>query len=155
VIAGAIGGVAISLLLIVAALARHQDVWIVFKGAAAPFLGERAARPGLDPGAVALGVLCHLAVSIVWGVLFAALFYGLSRGATLVAGALWGLFVWFGMYYVVLPFAGLERMAQQPHPGMTILAHVVFGLAVAIGFLPFQRTRPHLSGPITRVPAPY
>src|SRR5205823_1631571 len=89
-VAGIIGGVVIAIALVVGALAKGQDVWPSFKGAAAPFLGERAMRPGFDGAAVLLGVICHFAVSIIWGVLFAAIFFGLSRGATVAAGAVWG-----------------------------------------------------------------
>jgi len=152
VAAGVIGGAVIALAMLVTALVRGADIWIGVKAAAAPFLGERALRPGFDAEAVAFGMACHFAVSIVWGVLFSALFYGMSRGATVVAGALWGLVVWFVMYYVVLPLAGLEQMASQAPAGPSILLHVLFGLAVGIGFLPFQRPRPELPGPITGAP---
>jgi len=155
VVAGALGGAVIAIAMIIAALSRQEDLWIPLKAAAAPLLGERALQPGLDPGAVALGALCHLAVSIAWGVLFAALFHGLSRPATVVAGAMWGLIVWFGMYYLVLPLVGLEQMARLAPTGPALLSHVVFGLAVGIGFLPFQHPRPHISGPMTRVPVIY
>jgi hypothetical protein len=155
VVAGVIGGVVIAVVMLIAALSRHQDIWIGMKGAAAPFLGERAMRPGFDPGAVALGVLCHFAVSIVWGVLFSVFFYGLSRGATVVAGALWGIIVWFSMYYLVLPIVGLEQMANAAPAGMAILSHLLFGLAVGIGFLPFQHPRPHVSGPVAGAPVLY
>jgi hypothetical protein len=154
IVAGIVGGAVIALVMLLATLVKQQDIWPGLKGAAAPFLGERALQPGFDPGAVALGVACHFAVSIVWGILFAALFSGLSRGATIVAGAIWGLIAWFGMSYVVLPLAGLEQMARQAPAGTAILSHLMFGLAVGIGFLPFQRTRPPFAGPLTRLPAP-
>jgi hypothetical protein len=153
VVAGAIGGAALALVLLAAALVQQRDLWTVMKGAAAPFLGERATAPGFELGAVVLGVLAHFAVSIVWGVLFAAIAHGLSRGLTVVAGALWGIVVWFGMYYLVLPLVGLPQVAEATPLGMAILSHVIFGLAVGIGFLPFQRTRPHATPPGTPVPA--
>ena len=154
VVAGIIGGAVIALVMLLATLVKQQDIWLGLKGAAAPFLGERALQPGFDPGAVAVGVACHFAVSIVWGVLFAAVFFGLSRGGTIVAGAIWGLMAWFVMFYVMLPLAGLQQMARQVPAGTAILSHLMFGLAVGIGFLPFQRTRPPFSGPLTRLPAP-
>lgn len=153
VVAGVIGGVVIALVMLVAALAKGQDIWPGFKGAAAPFIGERAMQPGFDAGAVVLGVVCHFAVSIVWGVLFAAVFYGLSRGATVAAGVLWGVVVWLGMFYIVLPIAGLPQVARSEPIAMAIISHVIFGLSVAIGFLPFQHPRPHAAPPATHAPA--
>lgn len=153
-VAGVLGGIAIAVVLVVGALAKGQDIWPAFKGAAAPFLGERATTPGFDGPAVLLGILCHFAVSIGWGVLFAAIFFGLSRGATIAVGALWGIVVWLGMYYVLLPLVGQSQMARNEPVAMAIVSHVIFGLAVAIGFLPFQRTRPHTAPPSRHIPVP-
>jgi hypothetical protein len=154
VVAGIVGGAVIALAMLLAALLKQQDIWLGLKGAAVPFLGDRALQPGFDPGAVAVGVASHFAVSIVWGVMFAAIFFGLSRGATIMAGAIWGLIAWFVMSYVVLPLAGLEQMARQTPVGTAILSHLMFGLTVGVGFLPFQRTRPPFSGPLTRLHVP-
>ncbi len=143
VVAGIIGGIVIAIVLVVSALVKGGDLWVPLKGAAAPFLHERAAQPGFDATAVALGAICHFAISIVWGVLFAALFYGLSRGATVAAGVGWGIVVWAVMYYAVLPLAGLADHARATPVPTAILSHVVFGLAVALGFLPFQHPRLH------------
>jgi hypothetical protein len=152
IIAGIIGGAVLSALLVVANVAAGHDAWLALKGAAAPFIGERAQLPGFDAGAVVLGLVCHFAVSIVWGLLFAVISYGLGRGATVLAGALWGIVVWFGMYYLVLPVAGLPDVARETPLVNAILSHVVFGLAVGIGFLPFQHERP-AAPPVTRAPA--
>jgi hypothetical protein len=140
--------------MLIAAQIKGQDLWPSLKGAAAPFLHERAMQPGFDGPAVVLGVLCHFAVSIGWGVLFAALFYGLSRGATVAAGALWGFVVWLGMFYIVLPLAGLSQMASSEPIAMAIVSHVIFGLAVAVGFLPYQQPRPHTTPPTAHATAP-
>lgn len=153
VIAGVIGGAVVATLMLIGALAQGQDIWIGMKGAGAPFLRERAMAPGFDAAAVTLGIICQFAVSIVWGVLFAAIFSGLSRGATVVAGALWGIVVWLGMFYIVLPVLGLSQMAKAEPVSMAIVSHVVFGLAVGIGFLPFQHPRRHAHPPITHARA--
>lgn len=141
IIAGLIGGAVSSVFMTIMNLAKGQDIWIGMKIAGMPFLGERAMQPGFDLGPVLIGVLSHFAVSIGWGVLFGLLFYGASRGATLVGGALWGIVVWLGMYYVVLPIVGLAELARMAPVGMAVFEHVLFGLAVGLGFLPFQRRR--------------
>jgi hypothetical protein len=138
-IGGIVGGIAVSLVMLAGALGQKHDVWQPLKGASVPFLGDRAMAPGFDMTAVVVGVLSHFAVSIVWGILFGLLFYGLSKGATILAGAVWGIVVWLGMYYVLLPLIGLGKMAAGAPLGFAIIGHVIFGLAVAIGFLPWQR----------------
>jgi hypothetical protein len=47
------------------------------------------------------------------------------------------------MYYAVLPLAGLAEHARAVPIPQAVLSHVVFGLAVALGFLPFQHPRVH------------
>ena len=152
VVAGIIGGLVLAAILVVANIAAGGDGWAALKGAAAPFLGARAQADGFDGGAVALGLACHFAISILWGLLFAVISYGLSRGATVLAGALWGIVVWFGMFYLVLPVAGLPGVAQSTPLLDAIVSHLAFGLAVGVGFLPFQHERP-TAPPVRPAPA--
>ena len=132
------GGVLTTMMTLMSAL-RGKDVWFGMKGAAAPFLGERAMTPGFDPIAVPMGLALHLFISIGWALGFASLFYGLSTKATVLAGAFWGADVWLGMYYVVLPLVGLASMRADAPMSRAVLYHVFFGLILALAFLPFQR----------------
>lgn len=141
VIAGIVGGITIAAFMTLINLAQQRDIWVGMKAAGAPFLHDRALQPGFDPAAIGVGIISHFAVSIVWGVLFAFLFYGLSRANTILTGAIWGIVVWLGMYYVLLPLLGLSGLAASAPTGMAIIEHVLFGLGVGIGFLPFQRPR--------------
>lgn len=141
-VAGIVGGVAIAAFMTLVNIAQRKDLWMGLKGAGAPFLHNRALQPGFDPMAVLVGVFSHFAVSIVWGVLFGLLFFGFSRSSTVLIGALWGIVVWLGMYYLVLPVLGLSALAAGAPIGMAIVEHLIFGLGVGIGFLPFQRPRP-------------
>ena len=70
------------------------------------------------------------------------LVYGLSKPMTLLASLAFGIAVWLGMYYVVLPLAGLGDMARGSPISSAIMTHVVFGLGLGVGFLPFQRRKP-------------
>jgi hypothetical protein len=141
VAAGLIAGAWLSIIMLLVNIAKNQDVWVGMKMAAMPFLGERATQPGFDLGPVALGLLSHFAVSAIWGLLFGVLFYGLSKGATVAVGALWGVVVWIGMYYVVLPVVGLASLARSVPIGMAVANHVLFGVLVGLAFLPFQITK--------------
>jgi hypothetical protein len=135
------GGVLTTMMTLMSAL-RGKDVWFGMKGAAAPFLGERAMSPGFDALAVPMGLALHLFISIGWALGFAALFYGLSKKATVLAGAFWGVVVWLGMYYVVLPLVGLASMRAGAPMSRAVLYHVFFGVILALAFLPFQRRQP-------------
>ncbi|HET6585494.1 MAG TPA: DUF6789 family protein [Nannocystaceae bacterium] len=141
--AGAIAGAVLVAFMTVMSLVKGLDVWSsVFKGASAPFFGEAATQPGFDLWPVLVGALCHFAISIGWGMLFGLLFYGVSKPATVLAGALWGVVVWIGMFYVVLPIVGLREMAREAPVLAGVVYHVVFGLALGAGFLPFQHRKP-------------
>jgi hypothetical protein len=143
IVAGLIAGAVMCVMLVIAAVEKGGNIWQPLKGAATPFLHERAMQPGLDVPAIAAGLGCHFAIAAIWGALFGVLAYGLSRGLTVVAGAVWGIVVWIGMYYVVLPLAGMGDVPRHVPIAQAIISHVVFGLIVSFGFLPFQRTRPH------------
>ena len=140
--AGAIAGAVLTAFMIVMALVKGMDPWqTALKGAAAPLLGDAAMRPGFELGPVLLGLVCHFAVSIGWGLLFGLIAYGLSKPMTMLAGALWGVVVWLGMFYVVLPLVGLADMARESPVSTAVIYHVFFGIALGAGFLPFQRRK--------------
>jgi hypothetical protein len=141
IVGGVAGGIAIALVLAFLAFTSTGDVWPALKGAGYPFLGDRAAAPGFDLLAVLIGVASHFAVSIVWGVLFGLLFYGISRAATVIAGVAWGIVVWAGMYFVVLPAVGLGAMAASAPRALSLIQHMIFGAGVGVGFMAFQQ--PH------------
>ncbi len=140
-VGGFVGGALMTLLGLTMSLAHGRDIWPGIKGAALPFIGDRAMQPGFETSPVLIGLLTHFAVAIAWGTLFGMIAFGLSRGATLVAGVIWGLIVWVGMFYVVLPMIGLGFITRSVPIGAAILQHIVFGIGVAAGFLPFQRWR--------------
>lgn len=146
VVAGLVsGGVLTAMMTIMSAL-RGKDIWFGMKGTAAPFLGERAMSPGFDLLAVPMGLALHLFISIGWALAFVSIFYGLSKKATVLAGAFFGVVVWLGMYYVVLPLVGLASMRDGAPMSRAIAYHVFFGVILALAFLPFQRRLPTHSG---------
>jgi hypothetical protein len=142
VIAGIFGGIVLSLYGLLAAVASGADPWVTFKAPAAPFLADRAFAPGFDAGAVVLGILIHFAVSIGWGALFGFFAFSANAVRTVLFGAAYGVLVWFVMYRLVLPLVGLGALAESAPVGPAILEHIIFGLALAIAFLPFQRRVP-------------
>jgi hypothetical protein len=138
-LAGLAGGFAISVFMVASSLINGLDVWPSFKAAALPFMGTQVFAPGFDLAAVMLGVSTHFFLSMVWGVVFAVVAYGLSRLTTLVAAAAWGLVVWFAMHWVALPLLGYMDVAKAIPVNVALFEHLLFGLAMGIVFLPFQQ----------------
>lgn len=137
-VAGLIGGVVLSVLLLMSTLVQEANVWMALKGPGTPFLGERAGAPGFDVLAIFVGQAVHFAISAAWGILFGVIAYGWSRPMTVIAGLPYGIVVWLGMYYVALPIVGMAEMARATPVGMAVFLHLIFGLMVGVGFLPFQ-----------------
>jgi hypothetical protein len=149
-VAGIVAGLILALFLVATHLAGGQDVWLAFKGAGAPLLGERAMQPGFDALAVIVGVLAHLGVSIAWGAAFGLLFFGLTKGMTMVAGFFWGFAVWIGMYYLLLPVLGLGDVARSTPLSLALVSNLLFGLVLGSGFLPYPRVYPGSTLPRAR-----
>lgn len=150
VVAGLVSGGVLTAMMTVMSAVRGKDIWFGIKGTAAPILGDVAMQPGFHALAVPLGLALHLFISVGWALAFAAIFYGLSRKATLLAGALWGVVVWLGMYYVVLPLVGLASMREGAPLSRVLAYHVFFGVILAAAFLPFQKRQPTYAGGVFR-----
>jgi hypothetical protein len=138
--AGVVAGVLLTLFMTVMSAASGQDIWYGMKGAAAPFLGESAMRPGFDLLAVIVGLVSHLAISAIWGILFAILFFATPRTVQIVGGVLWGIVVWIGMYYVVLPIVGLSSMQNDAPVARAIVFHLIFSILMTAAYFVY----PHL-----------
>jgi hypothetical protein len=120
----------------------------MFKGSALPLFGaHRVASTHFDFWPVLIGSVLHLAISAGWGVIFALMFYGLSRALTVFAGLFWGLVAWITMFYVVIPMVGASQVVRSIPVGGAILSHLWFGLVIALAFLPFQRRWPSAHAP--------
>ena len=136
ILAGVVAGLVLAAILVGMNVVEGRDIWPALKGAGMPFLGERAAQPGFDLQAVLVGAGAHFGISIIWGLLFAVLFYGASKLGTVSLGAVWGIVAWLVMYYMVLPLAGLSQKTlevfmeiERPnHPGH----HVALAAATSI-----------------------
>jgi hypothetical protein len=153
VVAGLIGGAVLTVVMLITALAKRQDIWPVLKGASAPFLHDGATQPGFELAAVLTGLLGHLLVSAFWGALFGLLFHELGQPATVAMGAVWGVLVWIAMYKIALPLLGLGPMARSVPTSSAVAEHLMYGLGLGLGFLPFQHPRRE-EPPLHRAPVP-
>ena len=137
--AGMAAGAALLCFTLLRTYNAHQDMWRQLKLAGMPFLGARAFEPGFALGPVLLGVGCHFGIALIWGLSFALLFDGMSRTATLLAGALMGLACWLTMFHAVLPLFGLGHLAQLMPARLAAFEHLIFGVYLGLAYLPFQR----------------
>ena len=138
-VAGLVGALVHAAFSLVADLVRGVDPWVAVKVAAYPMVGEKVMGPGFDLGPVLQGALAHLGIAVAWGVLFGIAAYGMTRAATVGFGLIWGVLVWLGMFYFVLPLAGATVILRGVPLLQTIGQHLVFGLALGLGFLIYQR----------------
>lgn len=136
--AGVFAGAVLSVVMLIAAVAMGSDPWVSLKAASLPFLGEAAREPGFSLIPVLISTIAHFGVAVAWGLLFAALLYGASKAVTMMAGPFYGVLVFIAMFYAVLPALGLVEFARGTLNWLALIEHAIYGLALAIGFLPFQ-----------------
>lgn len=135
VLAGLIAGVVFVIAEMALLALTGGNVWGPPRMMGAIVLGESVLPPPatFDFGVVMAGMLVHFGLSIVLGLIFAAVFHRLGAAMTLLAGALFGLAVYVVNFYVmtaVFPWFANART------WVTIVSHIVFGLALAASYRP-------------------
>lgn len=127
-------------------IAAHLHIWsatgrypaTLFKGIAGGAFGrERAMQGGAEM--VAAGVFFHFFISFAFTVLFFLLYprVALLRRNVYAVGAVYGLFVWTVMNYIVLPLSALPSRPpnftnMHTYIGLAVITSV-FGLPLALG----------------------
>jgi uncharacterized membrane protein YagU involved in acid resistance len=93
--------------------------------------GDQAMAAGTT--SVGLGVLVHLVLSALFGVLFALAVPRLrSNGTVALAGTLYGALLYVVNFLVLAPLAfSVFKMANQP---FELFAHIVFGTLLSFAF---------------------
>src|SRR5206468_12723914 len=127
-LAGVLGGVAMAIVAFAVTWARGADPWVPLKMPSATFYLQRALEPGFDLGPLLVGLVIHLAVSVVWAAIFGYLVYGLSGTATMVLGPIWGLVAGATTAFVALPMLGLTRLRDDMPLGPAVVEHLTLGL---------------------------
>ncbi len=124
-LAGLAGGAAMALLAILLALTAGVSPWPPVEVAIAALLRSAPAM------AVPLGLLLHAALSMLLGMLFAALFAQYQIEVLVPVGALYGLAVWLGVRYAIFPLAGAAPIST---PAL-VSEHLAYGASLWL-FLP-------------------
>jgi hypothetical protein len=145
-LAGTAGGALMMLWLVLVTVAAGADAKMMPKAFAGAIYGVEALVGGA--GAIGAGLLLHIAVSVLLGVMFAALTpRSGSHAFALLAGGLAGIFLWAASTYVGVPILNPTLEVRiLLLPWAWLVAHVLFGLGLAL--------TPGLKRRIARTPAP-
>jgi len=151
-LAGALAGMAGGLVMaLIGALLTHvldQDIWLQLKMIASLVLGAPvAAQSGFVASAVIVGLLIHLAVAALLGVLFEIAIHRLARlpsdlGVPETAGLAFGMLTWLAAYFAVLPLFA-PALLEIYAPAL-IIQYLVYGAVTGLVY-GVLRPRPYAS----------
>jgi hypothetical protein len=138
-LAGLAGGIAMSAIGALISFAIQESVWRTPKQIAAFLFGSTAlASPGFDFAPVLVGSLIHLALSMLFGVLYAILISRVFRvtteyGAPVVGGLVYGLLIWLVAYFIVVPI--LNPALLDVYAPSFIIQNLVYGTVVGLVYM--------------------
>lgn len=113
---------------------------------AAIVLGKGVLPPPatFDLGIVAVAMVLHFVLSIVYALIFALVVHRLSLGPALAVGAAGGLILYLVNFYGFTAIFPWFAMARN---WISIFAHIVFGVAVAGVYVPIRKHHAHEESP--------
>ena len=135
-LAGLGGGLAMTIVAALLTRALDQDLWLQPKVIAGLVLGSSAtAQAGFVAAPVLVGLLIHLAVSVLLGILFAIGMRRIARlpsdyGVPEVAGLAYGLLIWLVAYFVLLPL--LAPTLLGIYAPALLIQHIVYGTVAGL-----------------------
>lgn len=130
----AVAGYTMGMMALVVSWIHSWGTWLPFNDVAGTLIPAFA---NLDGGfnifAVIIGILIHFTISLVLGLLFAALYSRVIRlnsesGMPVVAGLIFGTVTWLLARYGILPTLGTEVYARPAF----LIAHMVFGATLGV-----------------------
>lgn len=133
------GGGAMIIIAAMLTYVLNQDPWAQLRLLAQPIMGSAAtATSGFAMGPVLVGLLVHLSIAALLGVLFALLVRWLARLPSLLslpemAGLAYGLLLWAAVYFLVAPFASsLMLTTAAPVLPVLLIQHMVYGASTGL-----------------------
>jgi len=135
-LAGLGGGLAMTIVSALLTRALDQDLWLQPKVIASLVLGSSATTSaGFAAAPVLLGLLIHLAVAALLGVLFELFMRRITRlpsdyGVPEVAGLAYGLLIWLAAYFIVLPL--LAPALLSIYAPALLIQHLVYGAVTGL-----------------------
>ena len=110
----------------------------VFRYVASGVLGKEAFKGGLD--IAALGLLFHFIIAIGWTSLFFVAFNKLKvlQMNKIYVGLCYGIFVWLGMNFIVLPLSNVPPLVYRLVPTIIMIGIHIFVIGLSISLLANQ-----------------
>ncbi len=141
VLGGIVGGIMFAMFeMVMSAILNGRDAFFVpLRMIGGIVLGQQALSPAYSlAGAAVVGITLHLALSVLFGVIFGAgatMLPSLARAsrALLLAGASYGVMLWLVNFYVIAPAAGWNWFPDQSNEAVQFMAHAfIFGLGSGV-----------------------
>lgn len=134
-VAGLVAGLAMAIVAMIVTAVIGGDIWLEAKAIAAPFFGPTVMRPGFEAGPVIVGTIIHFATSALLGAIFSIIKRRILKlpsdlGVPVLAGLIYGFFVWGIAYFLVLPV--LNRFLLGQYAPAFIIQHLVFGVVLGL-----------------------
>lgn len=115
---------------------NHLPPQRIFQSVASGLLGPKSFQGGAQTAA--LGLLLHFLIAFIWAVIYylASRQIGFLTARPVIAGLLYGEFVWVMMNCVVVPLSAIHRWPPRTDPASIItgpiLHTVLVGLPIAL-----------------------
>lgn len=143
---GAAGGIvagicfALFVMIVGAFVAGTEGFFMPLRMIGAILLGQEALNPAYSIWAAGLtGLILHVVLSVVLGMIFAAITAGLrSRPMDITLGAGYGLVIWLVNFYLIAP--GLFPWFAETDPVTWFIAHTVF-FGIVLGWYVWRSRR--------------
>lgn len=148
-VAGLVAGAVMLLVAAILTAALGGDIWLEAKAIAAPFFGPTVMRPGFETGPVIVGTILHFATSALLGAIFSIVKRRILKlpsdlGVPVLAGLIYGFFIWALAYFIVLPL--VNPFLRGQYAPTFILQHLVYGVVLGMVYA-YLRPNPYaLSG---------
>lgn len=131
--AGLIAGVVFMMMEMGLVAARGQSPWGPPRMIAAIAMGPDVLPPpaSFDAAVLTVAMAIHMALSVLLALVFAFVAGHLGLVTAVVAGAVFGLLIYFVNFYGLTTFYPWFAMARN---GISIVSHVAFGAVLALSY---------------------
>jgi len=111
---------------------NHLAPQRIFQSVAAGLLGSKSFQGGAK--SAALGLFLHFLIAFIWAVIYyvASRQIGFLTARPVIAGLLYGEFVWVMMNCVVVPLSAIHRWPPRTDPASIITGPILHPLLVGL-----------------------
>jgi uncharacterized membrane protein YagU involved in acid resistance len=125
-LAGLIAGIVMAIISMIVAASMGAGATMPLRGIAAALFGVDALVGGM--GILVVGLMIHLAFSVVAGLVFAGIVGNVRTGVAFAAGIVWGIIIWAVNTFGILPATNPTMSARSAMmPGWWFVFHLIYG----------------------------